>query len=38
MTYCTVQDPVINTPHGYNLKSSISIWTVNGRAPLTPER
>ncbi|XP_075230202.1 queuine tRNA-ribosyltransferase accessory subunit 2 isoform X2 [Lycorma delicatula] len=38
VSYCTVQDPVINTPHGYNHKSSISIWTVNGRTALTPDR
>jgi len=31
MTYCSIQDPAVLTPSGYNTKKAVSVWSCHGK-------
>ncbi|XP_071445947.1 queuine tRNA-ribosyltransferase accessory subunit 2 [Hetaerina americana] len=38
LMYCTVQDPAISTPLGYNMMDKVSIWSRSGKEHVDAER
>ncbi|KAK2164738.1 hypothetical protein LSH36_59g00015 [Paralvinella palmiformis] len=34
MTYCSIQDPAVLTPSGYNTKKAVSVWSCHGKYEL----
>lgn len=34
LTFCSVQDPDVHTPAGYNTKTEASVWSCSGRIQL----
>ncbi|XP_021922136.1 queuine tRNA-ribosyltransferase accessory subunit 2 isoform X2 [Zootermopsis nevadensis] len=37
-TFCSIHDPAVATPYGFNDKNTISIWPRNGRKQLDPDK